>query len=50
MNTPLAYTDEQQIDELLSQIREDFENLDDNETEEILEDLDSLLAQILGES
>jgi hypothetical protein len=50
MNTPLAYTDEQQIDELLSQIHEDLENLDDDETEEILEDLDSLLASILQDS
>lgn len=48
--TSFAYTDEQQIDELLSQIHEDFDALDDIETEEILEDLDSLLAEILGES
>jgi hypothetical protein len=48
--TSLAYTDEQQIDELVSQIIEDFENLDDNESEEILGELDSLIAQILQDS
>ncbi len=50
MNTPLAYTDEQQIDELVSQIIEDYDSLDDNETDEILADLDDLLAQILADS
>lgn len=48
--TAFAYTDEQQIDELLNEITADFDDLDDIETEEILEDLDSLLAEILGES
>ncbi len=50
MNTPLAYTDEQQIDELVSQIIEDYDSFDDNETDEILADLDDLLAQILADS
>ncbi len=38
--TPFAYTDEQQIDELLDEI----------EAVEIFEDLDDLLAQILLEN
>ncbi len=38
-----AYTDQQQIDELLYEIREEFEN---QEPLEIFEDLDSLLASI----
>ena len=39
----LAYTDQQQIDELLYEIREEIEN---QEPLEIFEDLDSLLASI----
>ena len=48
--TAFAYTDEQQIEELLNEITADFEDLDDIETDEILGDLDTLLADILGES
>ena len=43
----LAYTDQQQIDELLYEIREEFEN---QESLEIFEDLDSLLASIRQDS
>ncbi len=50
MNTPLAYTDEQQIDELLNEILDIPSDLDDIEIEDILEDLDSLLAQIRSDS
>lgn len=48
--TSFAYTDEQQIDELLNEIAADFDDLDDNETDDIMGDLDDLLADILGES
>jgi|688.fasta_scaffold1209642_2 hypothetical protein len=45
--TSFAYTDEQQIDELLNEILGEF---DDSDSEEISEDLDSLLAQIRSDS
>ena len=48
--TSFAYTDEQQIDELLNEITADFDDLDDSETDDIMGDLDDLLADILGES
>jgi hypothetical protein len=46
----LAYTDQQQIDELLYEIREEFENSEPLEPLEIFEDLDSLLASIRQDS
>lgn len=48
--TAFAYTDEQQIDELLNEILGICDDFDDTETEEIPEDLDSLLSQILSDS
>lgn len=41
--TALAYTDEQQIEELLYEIRSDFDEISEVE---IYENLDDLLAQI----
>ncbi len=48
--TAFAYTDEQQIDELLNEILGICDDLDEIETDEIPEDLDSLLSQILADS
>ncbi len=48
--TAFAYTDEQQIDELLNEILGICDDLDEIETDEISEDLDSLLSQIRSDS
>jgi hypothetical protein len=47
--TAFAYTDEQQIDELLNEILGICDDLIEIETDEIPEDLDSLLSQICSD-